>query len=191
MIKREDFNGKTYEEMLAAMEAEIVVYKEQVANYATMDECVAEEQVIMASMDEVQARLNTVEYELPKETHYENKRYSKKDIATKIVYFLNKIECKFEQTLGIHQLISLWKSDMNSISYRVYDSTLRCLNTVTFKGDSELVDILATNEYLSQCHNEYSLDTGMLLFLSECHNCVMNRMKELDPASNVPASLEE
>jgi hypothetical protein len=84
----------------------------------------------------------------------------------------------------------MWKSqDFNAIPYRVYDSTLRCLNTVSFKGMQEWTDILTVNEYLSQCHNEYSLDTGMLVYLSEMHNIVMNRMKELDPKTDVPEQM--
>ena len=31
MINREDFNGKTYDEMLAAMQADLVTYAETVA----------------------------------------------------------------------------------------------------------------------------------------------------------------
>ena len=190
MINREDFNGKTYDEMLNAMQADLVLYKEQVAGYTTIDECTAEEQVLMASMDEVQQKLNTVTYELPANSTYDGKKYSKKDIASKIIYFLNKLEVKWEQTLGLYQLVSLWKSeDFKEIPYHVYDSTLRCLNQVTFKGYSEWTDILAINEYLSTCHNEYSLDTGMLLYLSECHNTVMNRMKEIDPALQVPEQM--
>lgn len=192
MIKREDFNGKTYDEMLVAVEADLVAYGETVAAFATIDEAAAEEQVLMASMDEVQAHLDAVSYELPVHTEYAGKKYSKKDVAAKIVYMLNKLEVKWEQTLGLYQLVTMWKSeDFKQIPYRVYDSTLRCLNQVTFKGYQEWTDILVINAYLATCHNEYSLDTGMLLYLSECHNCVMNRMKELDPASNVPATLEE
>ena len=190
MIKREDFNGKKYEEMAAALQADLVVYAEEVAKFTTLDECTAEEQVLMASMDEVQEKLNTVEYELPKEVHYDGKRHSKKDVAAKVVYFLNKIECKWEQTLGLYQLVNLWKrEDFEQIPYRVYDSTLRCLNSVSFKGLSEWTDILVVNEYLSQCHNEYSLDTGMLVYLSEMHNLVMNRMKELEPKIDVPEEM--
>jgi hypothetical protein len=55
---------------------------------------------------------------------------------------------------------------------------------------SEWTDILVINAYLSGCHNDYSLDTGMLVYLSETHNLVMNRMKELEPSANVPESLE-
>lgn len=192
MIKREDFNGKKYEEMMEAMQAELVLYKEQVAAFETIDQCNAEEQVLMASMDEVQAKLDVAFYELPDSAEYDGEKYSKKNIVSKIVYFLNKLEVKWEQTLGLYQLVTMWKSDdFTKIPYRVYDSTLRCLNQVSFKGLSEWTDILAVNEYLSQCHNEYSLDTGMVIYLSECHNVLMNRMKELEPKSNIPESLEE
>lgn len=193
MINREDFNGKTYDEMLQAMQADLVLYKEQVAKFENIDECNAEEQVIMASMDEVQEKLSIIKYELPKEVEYEGKKYSKKDIASKVIYFLNKLEVKYEQTLGLFQLVSMWKSEnFKEIPYNVYDSTLRCLNQVTFKGYTEWNDILVVNEYLSKCHNEYSLDTGMLLYLSECHNTVMNRMKEVDPeaSESIPEQMD-
>lgn len=190
MIKREDFNGKKYDEMVEAINADLVMYSEQVAGFTTIDECNNEEQVLMASMDEVQSRLNTVTYDLPASAEYDGKKYSKKDIVCKIVYFINKLEVKWEQTLGLHQLVHMWKSeDFTKIPYNVYDSTLRVLNQVTFKGDSEWTDILVINAYLSTCHNEYSLDTGILLYLSECHNKIMNRMKELDPACNIPEEI--
>jgi hypothetical protein len=192
MIKREDFNGKRYEEMVDVMQSELVLYKEQVAAFETIDQCNAEEQVLMASMDEVQAKLDVAAYDLPDSVEYDGEKYSKKNIVAKIVYFLNKLEVKWEQTLGLYQLVMMWKSDdFTKIPYRVYDSTLRCLNQVSFKGLSEWTDILAVNEYLSQCHNEYSLDTGMVIYLSECHNALMNRMKELEPKSDVPESLED
>ena len=191
MINREDFNGKTYEEMLAAMQDDLVTYTETVAAYKTADECTAEEQVLMSSMDEVQARLNEVAYELPAGVTYDGKKYAKKDVVTKMVNLLNKLEVKWEQTLGLYQLVTMWKADdFKEVPYRVYDSTLRCLNQVTFKGIHEWTDILIVNEYLSKCHNEYSLDTGMLLYLSECHNIVMNRMKELDPAAELPEEMK-
>jgi hypothetical protein len=179
MIKREDFNGKQYEEMMQAMQADLILYSEQVST-KTEEECIAEEQVLMASMDEVQARLAEVTYDLPAGVEYDNKKYSKKDMASKIIYFLNKLEVKWEHTLGLYQLVQAWRNeDFDKIPYATYDSTLRSLNTVTFKGQSEWHDILAINAYLATCHNEYSLDTGMLVYLHECHNVVINRMDAL------------
>lgn len=177
--------------MLTAMKADLVLYGERVANFKTLEECEAEEQIIMASMDEVQAYLSDVTYELPDKTEYDGKSYSRKNIVDKIVYLLNKLEVKWEQTLGLYQLVTLWKKeDFKQIPYGVYDSTLRCLNTVTFKGLQEWTDILAINAYLAKCHNDYSLDTGIMLYHSECHNIVMNRMKELNPATDVPEEMK-
>lgn len=191
MINRKDFDGKSYQEMAAAMEADLVLYREKVAAFEDLDACNAEEQIIMASMDEVQEHLDSVKYDLPTDVMYDGRKYSKKEVVAKMVYLLNKLEVKWEQTLGLYQLVTMWKSDtFDKIGYRVYDSTLRCLNQVSFKGLSEWTDILVVNEYLSQCHNEYSLDTGMLIYLSECHNVLMNRMKELNPQDdNVPEAL--
>lgn len=192
MIKREDFNGKKYEEMLAAMEADLVMYTEQVDGYTTIEECTAEEQRIMGLMQEHENVLNDIKYALPNEVFYEGKRYSKKDASAKILYFLNKIEVKWSYTLGLKQLYDMWKSeDFKEIPYRVYDTTLRTLDQVTYKGHTEWDDILIINEYLSGMHNEYSLDTGMLGYLSEMHNLVMNRMKEIDPTINVPEQMPQ
>ena len=175
MINREDFNGKKYEEMMAVMEQELVLYHDTLNDLTTLEACKAEEGKLMNYMDEVDTRLNTVTYELPESIEFENKHYSRKDIISKIIYFLNKIEVKWEHTLGMYQLVALWKGDnFTEIPYRAYDSTLRCLNQVTFKGMQEWTDILAVNEYLSIAHNEYSLDTGMLIFYSECHNALMD-----------------
>lgn len=191
MINREDFNGKSYDEMMAAMQADLVMYSDQVSGMGET-ECGDEEQKLMAEMDIVQERLNTVTYELPSHAEHDGKKYSRNDIAGKIVYFLNKLEVKWEHTLGLYQLVQAWKhDDFTKIPYNVYDSTLRTLNTVSFKGFSEWTDILAINAYLSTCHNEYSLDTGMLVYLHECHNILMNRMKEINPASDVPDALSE
>lgn len=187
MIKREDFNGKQYEELAAAIQADLVMYAEQVAKMETVDECLNEEQVLMASLDEVQARLDAVRYDLPEEVTYEGITYSKQEIGIAIAKFLNKLEVKWEQTLGLHQLVQFWKSDAAVVAYRVYDSTLRCLNQVTFKGDEEWTPILAINAYLSMTHNEYSLDTGMVVYLSEMHNIVMDRMKAL--GADVPEQM--
>lgn len=193
MINREDFNGKSYQEMMTEMERELVSYHDFINGLTTTDACLEEEQNLMNRMKEVDAHLNEVKYTLPDGINFENKHYSRKDVISKVIYFLNKIEVKWEYTKGMYELVALWKGDnFTEIPYKAYDSTLRCLNQVSFKGMQEWTDILVVNEYLSVAHNEYSLDTGMLIFCSECHNALMDRMKELNPMDEtVPESLEE
>lgn len=194
MINREDFNGKRYEEMAEAMQNDLILYREQINAFTTIDECIEEEQMLMNLMNDADARLNEVVYDLPDGIDFDGKHYSRKDVISKIVYFINKLEVKWEHTLGMYQLVALWKGDnFTQINYKAYDSTLRCLNQVPFKGMQEWTDILVVNEYLSVAHNEYSLDTGMIVYLSECHNVLMNKMKALDTENveNVPESLED
>jgi hypothetical protein len=191
MIERKDFDGKPYAEMVSAIEADLVMYTEEVAGYETLEQCVAAEQELMEKIKELEENLNAVKYELPKDVHFDGKRYSKNEVATKIIYFLNKLELKWSYTQGMKELVDLWRSeDFTEISYRVYDSTLRTLDQVTYKGYTEWNDILIINEYLSGCHNVYSLDTGSLVYLSERHNILMNRMKMLDPTNvEIPEEL--
>lgn len=186
MINREDWNGRNYEEMAAAMQADLVLYNEKVAEFTTIEECEAAEQELMTLMDEQNARLVTVRYELPESVEYDGKTITKDEVADKVINFINKLEVKYENTLGLYQLVNIWASKVSNIQYHVYDSTLRCLNQVTFKGYDEWEGILLVNEYLAKCHNEYSLDTGMLVYLSECHNAVVNRMDAISkPAETV------
>ena len=185
MINREDWNGKSYEEMAEAMQADLVLYRDKVSAFATIEECEAEEQELMKLMDEANNRLVSVRYELPADVEYNGKTITKDEAAALIIEFIEKLEVKYENTLGLYQLVNIWASKLNDIQYHVYDSTLRCLNQVTFKGYREWEGILLVNEYLSQCHNEYSLDTGMLVYLSECHNCAVNKMDEINKPAEV------
>ena len=191
MIERKDFEGKLYAEMMPVLEADLVMYAEQVTGFKTLEECEEEEKTLMEAMKELETALDSVKYELPSDVNFDGRRYSKKDVASKIIYFLNKLELKWSYTKGMKELVDMWKSDdFVEIPYRVYDSTLRTLDQVTYKGYTEWADVLIVNEYLSGCHNLYSLDTGMLVYLSERHNIIMNRMKELDPTANVPEQMD-
>lgn len=190
MIERKDFEGKLYVEMMPVLEADLVMYSEQVAEFKTVEECSEEEKTLMEAMKELENALDNVKYELPNDVNFDGRRYSKKEVAAKIIYFLNKLELKWSYTKGMKELVDMWKSeDFVEIPYRVYDSTLRTLDQVTYKGYTEWTDVLIINEYLSGCHNLYSLDTGMLVYLSERHNIIMNRMKALDPTVNVPEDM--
>lgn len=192
MIERKDFEGKLYVEMMPVLEADLVMYSEQVAGFKTLEECEEEEKTLMEAMKELETALDSVKYELPNDVNFDGRRYSKKEVASKIIYFLNKLELKWSYTKGMKELVDMWKSeDFVEIPYRVYDSTLRTLDQVTYKGYTEWADVLIINEYLSGCHNLYSLDTGMLVYLSERHNIIMNRMKELDPTANVPEQMDQ
>lgn len=139
------------------------------------------EQDVIKEQDDVNAYLKTVQYKLADNVEFDGGNYKLSDIAKNIVYFINKRDVEWKYTLGLYQLVQFWKSNNPSVvDYGVYDSTLRILNQNTYKGYNEWRDILACNEFFKSAHESYSKDTSWLIFVSEKHNVILDRMKALD-----------
>lgn len=184
-MTREDLNGKAYAEVEPLLGNELNVYKQRIDEIMSLDELSKEEEVLMEEAQKYDEYLDTVEYELPDSVEFDGK-YSRNDIAKIIINALGKMEVEWSQTLGLYELVTLWKNkDMNKISNKAYDSTLRVLNQVRYKGYDEWKGILATNKFLASCHNAYSLDTGWNVLISEKHNVIMQRVELIQKQNNV------
>lgn len=185
-MTREDIKDKQYEDVKDMLSEDIVTFGDEIGAIEDMEELSKREEAIVNELNEYDAFLNSTEYDLPTECVFGGVKRSKSAVADLIIYFLNKTEVEWSYTLGMYQLVEFWKDTKSTtIPYKVYDSTLRCLGNVKFKGYSEWRDILIINEYMSGCHNKYSIDTGWLYFLSSKHNTILDRMKALggDPDS--------
>ena len=184
-MKREELEGLSYQEYELKLEEALNAHSEEVSKLMTEEEVLDAEKAIIEELKANDEYFETIKYTLPNGVDFDGKHYSKNDVANKIIYFLNKVECKWEVTLGMYQLVQMWKNkDLTEIEYKSYDSTLRCLNQVQFKGYQEWQDILTINEYMSQCHEQYSRDTAWLWYLSSKHNNVINRMELVKPIDN-------
>lgn len=138
------------------------------------------EKDLFKEQDETNEYLRTVQYELPAKVEFDGVSFTNKEVATKTIYFLNKKDVEWKYTLGLYQLVKFWKSENPTvITYGAYDSTLRLLNQVTFKGFQEWRDILACNEYFKSAHEAYSKDTSWMVFNSEKHNILVDRIQLL------------
>ena len=180
-MTKEVLQEKSLEEIAKQFDDELEEYVKEVNKIEDRALLLDMEQEVMKEQDEVSDYLKKVEYDLPKDVVFDGVKYTVKDIATKIIYFLNKKEVEWQYTLGLYQLVKFWKSENpTTITYGAYDSTLRLLNQVSFKGYSEWKDILAVNEYMKHGHERYSKDTSWVYFCSEKHNTIMDRMKVLD-----------
>lgn len=185
-MTREDLNGKTYAEVEPMLDQEFNEYKAAVDTMNEIDEVIAAEEKLMEEAQEYDKYLDTVTYELPNGADYGGKHYSRNDIAKVIINSLNKLEVEWSNTLGLFELVELWKNkDLAVIPNKAYDSTLRVLNQVKFKGYEEWRDILATNVFLSGCHNAYQLDTGWNILISEKHNYLMSRAELVRKDNNI------
>lgn len=182
MVTRDELKGKTIAEIQAALQQELDTYKITVDEISDEQELLDMEKELMKEHDETQKALKETVYELKDSVMFDGKEFKKSKIADNIAYFLNKHEVEWSYTLGMYQLVQLWRSaNLTQISYEAYDSTLRLLNQTKFKGYGEWEDILAVNEYLSSCHEAYVKDTSYLIFIAQKHNTILDRLKLVSP----------
>lgn len=187
MITRGDLNEKTQEEIQKLLNEGMEAYKVELEQYGTIEELEGAEKVLMEAMDVYQVELKQTEYSLANEVLFDEKEYKKSKVQDMIIYFLNKQEVEWQYTLGLYQAVKFWKNVGDTVPYEVYDSTLRLLNQVRFKGMTEWNDILVINEFMSKCHAEYTKDAQYLIYLSQLHNCLLDRAKMISPVETPEA----
>ena len=175
-MNRQDFNGKTPQELEQMFENELKTYKEKIDAMMTTEELSKEEESLMKEAQEYDKYLDTVEYSLVDSVEFDGSNYSRNDLAKIILGAISKMEDERAGTLGLYEMYNIWKNkDMSSIAYKVFDSTLRILNQVKYKGPQEWKDMLAVNKFLAECHSWYTLDTNFNILLSKKHNCILER----------------
>lgn len=185
-MTRQDLNGKLYADVEQELGAELDAYVKQVNEIMDVEGLLALEQELMKEAREYEEYLKTVVYKLPDDCEFKNQRYTRVQVAKFVVAALSRLEVEWQYTLGLDDLFDLWgNKDFVEISQGAFDSTLRLLNQLKYKGRTDIREILVVNAYLSQCHNEYSLDTAWNILISEKHNAIMDRVKLIQREQNV------
>ena len=185
-MNRQDFNGKTPQELEQMFEGELKTYKETIDAMMTLEELMDAEQKLMEEAQEYDKYLDAVEYPLVDKVEFDGSNYSRNDLAKIIMSAISKIEVEWANTLGLYEMYNIWKNkDMASVAYKVFDSTLRILNQVKYKGPQEWKDMLAVNKFLAECHADYTLDTNFNVLISKKHNCILERYELVQKENNV------
>lgn len=180
MLTREEISGMTMEEMQKAMMADVVTFTEYVDSKKDVQELKELEEKLMDVFKENDEYLSKISYTLPDETEYDEIKVSRTDLDRKIVYLLNKLEVEFRATLGVYQAIKFWKSSVKEIPYNVFDSTLRLLGTLKFKGENECFDVIVINNWFTNAHEQYLRDNAYTQYLAAYHQAIMNAMEKLN-----------
>lgn len=180
-INREELLAKSdLQEIAKGLEAEVALYTEELAGM-DRDALKKEEKALMEVFKENDEYVAGVEYELPDEIEYDGRKLKRNEISTKIVGFLNRIEVQFQATLGLYQCIRFWKTrGAGRIPYGAFDSTLRMLGTLKFKGEQDCFDILVTNNWFTAAHDAYSRDNIWTQYLHARHQAIMQALEALD-----------
>ena len=172
--------GETVEtamEQAQRLQKEVDEYK---AYVDTLDDPKAledEEKKCIAELEEFDKYIKGVTYDIPADVVFEGKRYSRSDVAGKILYFISKNEVTWQYTLGLYQLCQFWKNTAETkLTYGQLDSTLRLLDQQKFRGYEEWRDILLVNEYMKALHEAYTKDLALQIAASQKHNAVLERI---------------
>ena len=173
---------ETAQEMAERLQKDLDEYKKFIETINSQEKLNELEEGIMKEMDKNDAYLKDVRYALPDMCTFENTKYSRSDVAGKIIYFVSKIEQTWQYVLGLYELCKLWKTtDLKEITFGALDSTLRLLDQCKFQGMTEWRDILIINEYMKSLHEAYAKDTTVTIWLSQKHNEIIKRRDLIDP----------
>lgn len=177
----EEVRVETAQEMAERLQKEVDAYKEMVSTKETQEELDELEKEIMKEMDAYDEYIKGVRYNLPENTVFEGKTYTRSAIADKITYFISKIEQTWQYVLGLYELCKYWKSNETEIAFGPLDSTLRLLDQCKFKGMTEWRDILIVNEYMKALHEQYAKDTTQHIALAQRHNAIIQQRDLIAP----------
>lgn len=176
--------NETAQEFAKRMQDEVDTYKETLESITDVETLNTMESELMVEMDAFDAYIKDVRYTLPTSCEFEGTKYSKSDVAGKIIYFISKFEQTWQYVLGLYELCRIWKNNPNEITFGVMDSTLRLLDQCKFKGMTEWKDILIINEFMKTNHEEYAKDTTKQIALGHKHNDLMTRRDTLTGVTN-------
>lgn len=176
---------ETAQEMAERLQKDLDEYKDFIATINSQEKLDELEKEIMTEMDKNDAHLKEVRYQLPDSCTFENTKYSRADVAGKIIYFVSKIEQSWQYVLGLYELCKRWKTnDLKEINFGALDSTLRLLDQCKFQGMTEWRDILIINEYMKSLHEAFAKDTTVTIWLSQKHNEIIKRRDLIDPVKS-------
>lgn len=111
-----------------------------------------------------------------------------KTLSTFVVKFLEKIDTEFRAAQVVLECINFWSgiSETNGkykVPHSVFDTTLRLLNSIKYKGKEELDGIVKVNQWFMPSHNAYNKNLIYTHVLSAKHQEILQL---LNPGSNLP-----
>lgn len=157
-----------------AKQRELEEYKKLI-NEKTLDEVLEIEKEIIKEADELNENIAKYSFKLPK------KNYEK--ACNAIRYFLDKQEVTWQITLGMITLYDFWDPNNKpaSVLYPLFDSTLRTIGEMKFKGYTEWKYVVDINDYFKDLREEYANVTEKIWDNASKHSIICDRLQILDP----------
>lgn len=183
---REYKEGETTQEMGDRLQEEANEHKKKMDEITSIEELDKLEKEILETLDEFDKYIKQKRYRLPNSVVFDGVAYSKSQVGDRIARALNKKEVTWQYSLGLYQLHKLWSNirQFATIPYDAYDSTVRILGDIQFKGFTEWKDILIINEFFVAPNKEFYKDSTMLIYYSTIHSQILQRKQMLTPVES-------
>lgn len=181
MVKKEDLIGKDLTEVQAMLNSDVAAWAAEVATLETEEKILNLEEELITTMRANEADLVTTVYELPEGAKFDNTEFNRRTLCDYIANFLDNQELEWSYTLGMFELVKLWKTrDLTEVNYHAFDSTIRILGQIKYKGQEAWRKVLAVNEFLTPLHSQYTFDSAYMIYLSQLHNTLLNELKKFE-----------
>lgn len=180
MIKREELTDKVQQEIQEMMESDLQVFATDV-NELSEEDLLNKEEELIAIMKANDEYLKTVSYQIPEDCDFDNTCYVADTVSKQIAEIIELNEVEWSYTLGLYELSKFWRNKPTVIPYHTYDSTVRILGGMKYKGREQWKKILIVNQFLSTCHEDYVRDTAYMIYLSNLHNIIIDALKKYNP----------
>lgn len=190
MSWREYKEGESNQEMGDRLQKEADEHKKKMEEITSIEELDKLEKEVLKNLEEFDKYIKQKRYKLPTSVNFDGAVYSKQQIGDRIARALNKKEVTWQYSLGLYQLHKLWSNirQFATIPYDAYDSTVRILGDITFKGMTEWRDILIINEFFVAPNKEFYKDSTMLIYYSTIHSQILERKQILSPVKSENAN---
>ena len=183
---REYKEGESAQEMGDRLQKEADEHKKKMEEITSIEELDKLEEEILKTLKEFDKYIGQKRYTLPTSVMFDGVSYAKTQIGDRIARALNKKEVTWQYSLGLYQLHKLWSNirQYATIPYAAYDSTVRILGDISFKGLTEWRDILIINEFFVKPNKEFYKDSTMQVYYSTIHSQILQRKQMLTPVTS-------
>lgn len=191
MVKKEDLIGKDLTEVQAMLNSDVAAWAAEVATLETEEKILNLEEELITTMRANEADLVTTVYKLPEGAKFDNTEFNRRTLCDYIANFLDNQELEWSYTLGMFELVKLWKTrDLTEVNYHAFDSTIRILGQIKYKGQEAWRKVLAVNEFLTPLHSQYTFDSAYMIYLSQLHNTLLNELKKFEAPTDNQSDVE-
>lgn len=175
------------------------IYQEDLDNYSAWlsenvnseeDVQAEEKRLIEEEMQPVDDYIRSREYTLPAGVGFEGKNMTKKDVFAVIAELIGRQDVKLEYIRGLYDMVKFWEATPEKVSYPVLDSTLRALQSLSFKGVDNWRRVLIFVQYFDKLSDEYRRDIQLQNYCAYKHNELIKRNELVKPRTEATEPIE-